>query len=305
MIQRHRTAIALLLAAGLIFAVGAIRSSGQADPHLAETFLAKKLLWHRQFDVVVAGDSRVYRGVCPSVMKPLLLAQRIANFGFSGCGLTAPYLKALEQLLDPQASQPVIILGVTAQSLSPVAARENEFLELHRLSRLELLEMATIGHLAHFCRPFEEQDIRGLLGKQPAEYSATWHPDGWVASRKIPEDPLEAVRKYRERVSKAMVKRQVSDEIVDQLLDTVRQWRERGILVYGFRPPTPKQMVELENTLMGFDEPTFVQQFEDAGGLWLTVGGNERYHSYDGSHLREDAAIAFSRDLALVIQQAN
>jgi hypothetical protein len=58
-------------------------------------------------------------------------------------------------------------------------------------------------------------------------------------------------------------------------------------------------MVALEAERSDFDEPAFAEAFERAGGAWLRFSGS--YHSYDGSHLREDAARALSRDVATVI----
>jgi hypothetical protein len=51
----------------------------------------------------------------------------------------------------------------------------------------------------------------------------------------------------------------------------------------------------------GFDEKTFVVRFEAAGGIWLNLD-QTAYHTYDGSHLREDAAVELSGDVARLMR---
>ena len=295
------TAKTLILTAVLVMLVGAIRSGTVTGAHLPETFWAQKLLWPPEFDAVVAGDSRVYRGVSPGAMETQLPGMRIANFGFSSCALTKPYLDAVESLLDPHSPQPTIILGVTANTLTPVAAKENGFLKLRRMRRFELLQLASLDRLLFFFNPYDLEEARNLFRKDKTGYTIVWHPDGWVESRKVPEDPTEAVRVYRRQVKRDRWQARVSERLVQDLLLAVHAWRQRGIVVYGFRPPTPQAMVEFETAWMQFDEPAFVERFREAGGVWLPFDA-ERYHSYDGSHLRDDAAVAFSKDLARSIQ---
>ena len=295
------TAKTLFLTAALVMLVGALRSGAVMGAHLPETFWAQKLLWQPEFDAVVAGDSRVYRGVSPGAMETQLPGMRIANFGFSACALTRPYLEATEALLDPHSPRPTIILGVTANTLTPVAAKENGFLKLRKMRRFELLQLASLDRLLFFFNPYDLEEVQNLFRKDKTGYTLVWHPDGWVESRKVPEDPMEAVRVYRRQAKRDRWQARVSDQLVQELLRTVRAWRQRGIVVYGFRPPTPQAMVDVETTWMGFDEAAFVARFREAGGVWLPFDA-EQYHSYDGSHLRDDAAVAFSKDLARSIQ---
>ncbi len=298
------TARTLLLAAGFILLAGALRSGTVMGAHLPEAFWAQKLLWDREFDIVIAGDSRVYRGVSPEAMESALPDRRIANFGFSACGFSKPYLKATEALLDHNSTQPTIILGVTASTLTPSATKENGFLSLRKLRQFQLAQLALLGRVSFFFSPYDLEEVQNLFRKSKVGYTLVWHTDGWVQSRKVPEDPTEAVRIYRRQAKKARWRSRVSEPIVANLLETVREWRRRGILVYAFRPPTPQAMVEVETTFMKFDEAAFVQQFQEAGGVWLPFQA-EQYHSYDGSHLRDDAAVEFSTDLGRALRRAD
>ena len=49
--------------------------------------------------------------------------------------------------------------------------------------------------------------------------------------------------------------------------------------------------------MSGFREAEFIQEFRNAGGIWLSFNLDD-YVSYDGSHLDADSAKKLSRDLA-------
>ena len=89
----------------------------------------------------------------------------------------------------------------------------------------------------------------------------------------------------------------VSDDLVDGVMAAVRRFRESGIVVFGFRPPTTIAMFELENELSGFNESDFAEKFRAAGGIWLRFRHGV-YPTYDGSHLNAYVAVRFSKDLA-------
>jgi hypothetical protein len=41
----------------------------------------------KNYDIILLGDSRVYRGISPSTMEQSMQGVRILNFGYSGGGL--------------------------------------------------------------------------------------------------------------------------------------------------------------------------------------------------------------------------
>ena len=64
-------------------------SSDQALPKRRGrgTVLGVEDTWKTRFDMILMGDSRVYRGLSPEAMKSVLSDYRIFNFGYSGGGL--------------------------------------------------------------------------------------------------------------------------------------------------------------------------------------------------------------------------
>ena len=94
--------------------------------------------------------------------------------------------------------------------------------------------------------------------------------------------------------------------LIEDFMTQTREWTARGISVYSLYMPAYEPRAALEDSLLGFDRDEFRLAFEQAGGLWLDVGGSD-YVSYDGSHLEKESALKLSRaaGLALAAQLKN
>ena len=288
------TAACLALAAGL-------HPRLYVNENSSPSFWARKMRWRGQFDMVLAGDSRVYQGLSPAIMARHLPARRIGNFGFKGTGYGEEYLARLPQLLDPRSSQRAIVLGVSPGSLTEASATRNGFLEWHRMTPLEVWNASQPESVAYFFAPYTIDDLSALLrGRKPrlpaprVVVRETYHTDGWVACSAIRENPREALEGYRMRLEP------VSETVTNRLVGAIPNWTDAGIRVYAFRPPTTAEMAALEEERSGFDEEQVAGRISDAGGVWITIA-NGNYRSYDGSHLSDDGARRLSQDLALAI----
>ena len=247
-------------------------------------------------ELVVAGDSRVFQGVSPAEMAGRLGGRDILNFGFASCGWTEEYLDAVRATLKPGPGARVVVLGVTPASLAPRSAMKNGFLSAEPGPLWEAaLRWKARGALERL-DPLPLQDLRRrLLGRASERPRDTfvYHDDGWVAARGSPWRPdFQA-----ERIPLNFKDNRVDPARVDALLRRVSAWTREGLRVFAFRPPTNAATLAAEERHAGFDERDFAERFRLAGGRWIDVR-QTGYDSYDGSHLNEDAARAFSRDLA-------
>lgn len=294
-----RTAATLALSLALALGVGSAlppppRFQVNEGVH-PERFWAMKLRWGASFDVALGGDSRVFRGLSPAAMSGALGGLRVANFGFSSAGLADPYLSALGALLDPRSPRRVVVLGVTPHSLTRHAARANGYLSERTRSPQDVRARLYLAPLASFFRPVsldEWLDSAPLGGS----YIQNFHTDGWVASRLLPEAPDSALAEY-ERVLEP-----IDPALVRALLDRVERFRREGVEVVACRPPSSPAMRALEEGRTGFREAQIASCLARAGARWLRVGD---YPTYDGSHLREDGALAWSRDLAAALARGD
>lgn len=292
-ISRRILAVCALWMAGFGLIAWMRPSEGQSRSALPrEKFWTIKLNWPPVFDVVAGGDSRVLCDVSPAEIREIVPCLKIANFAFNYVGLTDAYFNALEGKLNPESRTKAIILGITPRALTLLNTRVSGYLEESNRGWFEKSVNARFGSLISLFRPVSMTGLANSIMRNEVGYK-DFYPDGWMAVRMTPPNPTADLGVYRTVFSGNMV----SPALIRALLDTVRRWQSEGIHVIGFRPPTTREMLALENRLSGFIEEDFRTKFQAAGGTWISFD-SKNYQSCDGSHLDSDSARAFSRDLA-------
>jgi hypothetical protein len=259
-------------------------------------FWSHKRQWPADYTMVLAGDSRVYRGVSPAAMARVLPGMRIANYGFSSVALVPAYLDTAVAKLDPAARERVLVIGVTPFALTPRATGENGFSRVEPVPALELRVLWSLRTYLDACSPVLPKRFRPIFedAADPTGHGFTLaHEDGWIASDWEPRNPDYALTSYRLNLAG----NPVSAAQVADLLAWIRGITRFGVKVLGFRPPTTRAMVALEDALGEFNAPAFTAAFAAAGGTWLEMPA-DAYQTYDGSHLTAAAAEQFSADLA-------
>jgi hypothetical protein len=263
----------------------------------SDTFWMSKAFNTKTYDIVLAGDSRVFRGISPGEMQYLLKGLTIFNFGFDHNGYSDQYLKAVDKLINRSSNFKAVVLGISPQSLTLEAAGRNGFLSLRKVGHFERFVRLHLSRYLDIVKPYNFYSLYSLIhDKTQMKYIQDLRADGWAASRKEPETPNYQIGRYKGRFDN----NKVSVQLEDQLFKYIRAWTKEGTCVFGLRIPTSAAMLALENSQSGFNRQEFIQKFEAAGGVWLDFNLTA-YHSYDGSHLRADAARAFSVDLATAI----
>lgn len=257
-----------------------------------------KLHWSQAAGIVLAGDSRVYRGLDPSQFEAAL-GKRTLNFGFSAAAFDDAYLDAIERVVDPGVSHPTIVLGVTPWSLTPRAASANGYLDAVAEDRRVAIPFAWEQHTHRFAEALRSF-ISDLQGPAPAtratrsDYVQDFRLDGWVASDQIKHRPDAGLRaasadhRHGNRIDPAAVER---------LLRRVALWRKRGWTILAFEPPAATEATRLAHDLAGWAEQALPSRLRAAGALWVDVDPS-RYVSYDGTHLTADSARQLSKELA-------
>jgi hypothetical protein len=291
---RQRFIVTIILSSLLLLSVGFVRPpEGEGNTGLyREAFWRKKMNWSAQFDVVLAGDSRVLCDFSPASMGEVLTSHRIANFAFNYVGLTPEYLRAVESKLDSASHYKIIVLGITPRALTPLNERVSGYLEEKNRSLDEVVVASYLAPLVSFFRPISIVSMKKSLLRQEQGYK-DFYPDGWMSVKLLPPNPKADLGVYQ----RIFINNRVSPNTIDELLKIVREWRQKGIKVYAFRPPAAAEIVEVENTQSGFDESAFARRFTQAGGSWVTVDTSS-YEICDGSHLSADSARRFSRVFA-------
>lgn len=255
---------------------------------------------HRKtkYDVLVCGDSRVYRGVSAKEISSQLDGLTVFNFGYSSGSFSSFMLDQMDDRID-MAGEKVIILGITPYSLTPKSSNDEHIRqELARKKEEVLQYTSTILSALYLFDPIEVTP-HFFEKENPNEskyYQRFMFREGWVASMKTPSNPLSALESYKS----SFTDNKISDHVVNELIAKIRQWHKEGIKVFAFRPPSTTKMEVLENQLSGFNEEALKQRIQAAGGIWFDFDSSD-FSSYDGSHLTEESAIQLSIELGKLI----
>lgn len=309
-----RTAASVLVTCALL-AVAAL-----ARPHLfggsldtgrePERFWKDKILAQGPYRVIVAGDSRVYRGVAPEALARALdmPADQVLNFGFSANAYNQRYIERIDQLFAATGRR-VLAVAITPGSLTPQSMAKNGYLTWEdRFGNLRHDWLARMQHRveaplldiaeSRWFAPITEDTVRRWLEPASERRKVYQHftATGWVASRGEPID----LSFYHAWFGKKFVDNQVSAEAVQRLLRWVTSARARGIEVVGLRMPMGASLRDIEDRASGMDWAAVIAGFQAAGGVWLEFDG-DAYQTFDGSHLLADEARRFSADLGRML----
>ncbi len=261
-----------------------------------------KLDWSQEADVVFAGDSRIGTDIAPFVMSDILLGQRVLNFSFSGAGYSEDYLQAIENVLDMDSSKPSIVLGINPNQFTSKAITTNSFNDYRE--KFSTFDGQFQMHVERIAYPFERtlpvlQTARKVLanGPEPPRYYRHYSEDGWTGYTMVPSDDQSLLNiKYFDTIYRD---NPIDPTLIEQFIQYVRQWNNKGITVYAFRPPVVEELSTLELELSGMDLPGFISDFESAGGVWIDVpSGPYADKTNDGHHLNREPALAYSKEIA-------
>ncbi|MBT8180648.1 MAG: hypothetical protein KJO53_03570, partial [Eudoraea sp.] len=243
----------------MIYIVGTTRPQPMSSVIDKEKFWADKVHAKTKYNLIVAGDSRVYRGIAPRVISDELDGLKVLNFGFSSGGLNTEIFNEIEKRLARE-NKTIIVLGITPYSLTPRAQLNEHFKQEKERDRKEVFRRRFISPIIHFFDPIKPTDIIYAKDEQKGYYER-FHKDGWVASLKIPIDSNAALKSYR----KNFLENKVSKGVLHKLYKRVAEWKHEGFNIFAFRLPTTKAMLLLENEISGFNELDVIRNLKASG----------------------------------------
>jgi len=260
-----------------------------------DKIFADKTHTGQKFNIMVVGDSRIYRGISPAILEEKLPGNDVLNFGYSSLGFNSYIYKHIEEKLDTSGKRPVIIvLGITPHSLTPNGAQNWHHHQEYTRPKKEIYQRRFIFPFFSVFDPVKPDNFIGpKSGKDEGGLYTYYKYRGWVASDIIPGDTSAAIDSYK----KVFINNKVDSGLEYEFIKQVKIWTNKGWHVFGFRVPTTVEMINLENDSSGYNETELIKAFESSGGNYLNFR-NKDYQSYDGSHLRYKSAEKLSSDLA-------
>ena len=287
--------LALLLVTALSFVM-----PKNKEKYLGDMFWTRKTFAPSKFNVILMGDSRVYRGLSPNAMEEKLPEMKVLNFGFSNGGLNNGMFKAAEEKLIKLEQQKVIVLGISPNTITGYTQSNQQYLQELTRPKEEIFERLYLNPLLYwFSSTTLEKLKKNLKSKKSISYYfSEYSMNGYVESEKFPVNINEAIPLYKKDFNNY----KVEEKYLIQLFSQTTEWTEKGIIVIGYRPPVSQPMLELENNLGLYNEQFIQQGIENAGGHWLDLNPSN-FHTYDGSHLDKTSAIQLSEKIANEIRK--
>ena len=298
MIKKPNILFSLTLATIAIVALSFVLSKNK-EKYLGDMFWTKKTYAKSTYNLVLMGDSRVYRGISPEIMETNLPNTKILNFAYSNGGLNATMFAAAHSKLNPSENKKIMLLGITANSITEYTqSNEQYYQELNR-PREEVWERLYMNPLLYWFSATSPEKLKDLFHpvKQLAYYLSEYHMNGYVESDKYPIDTLEAISSY----TKDFNSYKVEEKNIVELLNLVKRYSAERIIVIGFRPPVSEPLKQLEDSLGNYNEATLKIRLIEAGGYWIDIN-HSHYKTYDGSHLTKESAKRFSEFIAVEIK---
>ncbi len=246
-----------------------------------------KVRIRKKGNILLLGDSRINRGLSPTILQAQLPegSWRGFNLAFNGGGFDPRIFEFAESRLERKPGTKIIVLGISPRALTLENSKNYQFERLQ--SRSWISAMAYIFFPA----------IMGTLSREPIDLEIElfcgleeFHDDGWQAALRLPNEWPDA---WLPEAKRLFHKDRVRPELWDGVMKQTREWSNRGIYVIGFRPPTSAAMTEIENEDGKFDVARFEKEFEAHGGHWISVDAS-KYRTYDNSHLPRSEAVRFS-----------
>ncbi len=286
--------ITLAIAATLVAALSFVLPK-DAEKYLGELFWTRKTFAPPKYNMVIMGDSRVYRGVSPQIIEKRLPGLKVLNFAFSNGGLNPTMFDAAEKKLVHNSKPKIIVLGISANAISGYSAGNQQYIQELNRPREEIFERIYFNPLRYWFSATSPEKLKNHFSKQEEIrfYRNTYFMNGYVESDKYPVDTMEAIASY----TKDFTNYKVEPENLQILFNQVKNWTNNGIIVVGFVPPVSQPMQMLEDTLGLFDEVAVKAGFENVSGKWIDLNP-ANYKTYDGSHLTIESAKELSHKIA-------
>ncbi|WP_190810446.1 hypothetical protein [Flagellimonas sp. S3867] len=309
-IQKRKVLFTAILSGLFVVLIKTYLPLKRSNSEIANDFWIKKTHQKEKKNIVVGGNSRIYRGISiKAIQSGLDNKLSGVNLGYSALGYSNEYLDFLLSRVDLKSKNKVVVLALDVGPLTDIAVENKSFARYKSVSNSEIFKVLYLNEYVNISSYKPSEIIR--IFQKTAEnrhnfvedrknYFAKYYEDGWVASYKVPNNPMEALPVYKKFAEDNNM--QISNEVYQNLLFRIQEFVEMGIEVICFRPPSTLEMQEWENEKFKFDENKIRKEIEEMGGHWIEINTTE-YKSYDGSHLHYLSAEKLSKIIGIKMNQ--
>jgi len=276
--------LSLLITPIMVYLLGLFLPKLPYSQMSMDAFWANKIENPKKYDIIFIGDSRIYRGINPSIVSEITKA-RVLNYGFSAAGLDSILINEGIKHLNPNGKK-ILVFGISPSAFTNVAIKNEHFHSLKKINNKDVWIRKNLYPQLTYFDAFSLAEIKKHLNKEA--YSQVCKADGFIESNKSPSDSTAAISAYED-----YFKHNAINELQQQKFISLLQiLQTKGIKCYAFRVPTALPMTVLENSI--FDNQLFKLKINQTGAHWMAIPQNG-FESYDGSHLSGASANKLSQ----------
>lgn len=291
--------ISTLLTALILSVLIGLLSNKIPTEELKKQFFAYKIHNNNNYDLLLAGDSRVFRGLSSKPFEEVL-GLRTFNLGFSAVIFDDIMFDLINEKLDENSTSPSIIVAITPHSLTKYSYSNGHIRRVEKMKREDVLLYNYFLRAASVFAPYSFSELVQLSpvtqAPKQAFHQEFFKKQGWIDSDFDTRQPQYALKSYHSTFNN----REIDTAIKEGLFDQVEFWKSKGYDVYGFIPPSSPNIESLERSYSGFLDGDIAKGFMAHKGLWICL--DSLYESYDGSHLSGESAIRLSNEIAYKIK---
>lgn len=257
-----------------------------------------KVEWKKCANIVLAGNSRTYRGLSPVEFEKVLGGTAV-NAGFSNGTYSEDYCDYLITLFDDDESTPnILVAGITHNAITDINRRNNGFADALKKSKETLLPAKWQQKIERYTDAFSSLIMPRYRDKD--HYIQEFFTNGWVSSDYQTRNISHGLSTYKTDFENGRYL--CSEQELEKSMLSLKRLSGSGVDVYCVWLPTSPQMSKLENEMSGIHRDSIESAFNKQGLNWISFPDQD-YTSYDGSHLESDSASRFSLNTAIEIEK--
>lgn len=281
------------------------RNASVGSPENQDIGYLEKYQWGSDYDILLAGNSMVNRGLNPDQFNVAYPGAKTGNYAFSNQGYSDAYIQSLESKFRPGSTGRILVLGLSPGSLADHAMKLNGFnIAANTAASLRFPEEARVRNsykkLVIFFAPTTPSRLFRRFNFDRSDdfsYFSHAHANGWIAADRQPHDHGAVLRETRN----ANIFDPPLEDRIQVMKTKIREWRQQGIQVYAFWPPEDRSIRVKAEHHAGYTEKEWGKIFSDSGAVWLSAPC-EDYETYDGIHLPPDQARKLTAEIIRQIQ---
>lgn len=263
------------------------------NPADDSSFFRMKLAWKNTADVVVLGNSQIYRGIDPQAFAETCPGVTALNFGFSGVLMRRRYVEASLPVLRTDGPK-VILVGINPLQFKSEHLGDG-FIDAVRHEE----QFRLPWQFESFLQPVLRR-LRPLQKPLPAARLVQWdfRRNGFVAS----VSELMPVREARyQRYADDYVIHPFSEKMYLGLLDQLVELQRDGYRVLVFSSYSSVAFELIDTRMSELDDARLANDLRARGLDHLPVAVDGLV-SYDGTHLDAASAAIFSRRIGNAVK---